>query len=103
MFESVDGSRSSAPGTGGEMGVSDWRMMNVKVKTSSSSLLSLRRKFGGAPGCAESKSCTNSIGLVSPKDLVADTLVAGNALGTMLSVERLRGWVTERPERVKRC
>lgn len=34
---------------------------------------------------------TNSIGVFSPRGLDADTLVAGNAFGTILTAERFRG------------
>lgn len=88
----------------------------MKVKTSSSSFVSLSKKVGGQPGPADSESLggascqlgegssiwsphlgkalrtwTNSIGVFSPRERDTDARVAGNALGTMLIEVRFRG------------
>ena len=86
------------------------RIIKVKLKTSSSSFESFRRKFGAPFGCngsvswqrlvsitcisqalVEGRTCTNSSGLLSPDGRDADTLLAGNALGTMLMELRFFG------------
>jgi hypothetical protein len=79
-----------------------WRITNVKVNMSSSSLFNLRRKSGGPPGTAGSGSCTNSTGALSPSGLTTDSLVAGNAFGVTVRDVRLRGFVTTKEDMVKR-
>ena len=91
-------------------------MTNVKVKMSSSSLLSLMRKSGAPPedvsgsylrmSCRSSwqnlghrqPTCTNSTSALSPMGLEAASLVAGKAFGTMFKEDRLRGFVTTRED-----
>ena len=91
--------------------------MKLKVKTSSSSLESFSRKAGPELEVVDSASCnntvrhhysgpetatlrstrqltrTNSTGVESPDVLDADTLVAGNAFGTMFIGARRFGLV----------
>lgn len=46
----------------------------------------------------EGRTWTNSTGALSPVGLAANSLVAGKALGTMFTEERLRGFVTTRDD-----
>jgi hypothetical protein len=93
-------------------------MTKVKVKTSSSSLFNLSKKFGvreGSVSCSSGvrdvrgilnlfrsrcmpPTCINSTGPRSPDVRVAVTLVAGNALGTMVIALRFRGFEMTREE-----
>jgi hypothetical protein len=83
--------RGSVLSGGGIRDGGDCRITKVKVKTSSSSLDSLRMKAGPPAAVGTSRSCTNSKGRLSPRDRDADTLVAGNAFGTILTDVFFRG------------
>lgn len=69
--------------------------MNVKLKISSSSLFSLRRKLGADEG---SGSCTNSTRPVSLDGRVTAARVAGKALGVIMVEVRFRGHVITRED-----
>jgi hypothetical protein len=99
------------------------RITKVNLNVSSSSLLSLRMKFGYVAEGEGSGSwqfiqhfvpqhvicrrfnlsyhtCTNSTTLLSPRSRIADTLVAGNAFGTTFRTVRRRELVTDSEEMV---
>lgn len=44
------------------------------------------------------RTCTKSIGDVSPDNRLADILLAGNPLGTIFTEQRLRGFVATRED-----